>query len=72
MTEQDLIGRIQAMAHRYEMPFDKMVRDLRKRDAIPMLQEQILCAKALDLIVAGVTVRPKPDADPSLPVSAEG
>lgn len=62
VTEQDLVERVQDMSARYNVTFDKMVKDLRKREALPMLQEQILCRKALDLIASNVTVRPKLEA----------
>ena len=62
VTEQDLVERVQDMSARYNVTFDKMVKDLRKREALPMLQEQILCRKALDLIASNVTVRPPSEA----------
>ncbi|MEO6055018.1 MAG: hypothetical protein ABIP97_13505, partial [Chthoniobacterales bacterium] len=56
VSEEELAQQVAGMAMRYKVTFDKMVKDLRKRNAIPMIQEQILCRKALDLIAANVTV----------------
>ncbi|MEO6847518.1 MAG: trigger factor [Chthoniobacterales bacterium] len=56
VAEEELIQQISGMATRYKVTFDKMVKDLRKRNAISLIQEQILCRKALDLIASNVTV----------------
>jgi len=60
VTEQDLAMRVTALASRYGISVQKMVKDLRRRDAFGALREQILTGKALDLLVSNVTVRGEP------------
>ena len=57
VTEQDVAQRVLEMASRYEIPVNKLVKDLQRRDGFGPLREQILTGKALDLLVANVTVR---------------
>lgn len=57
VTEQDVTHRVLEMAARYEIPVNKLVKDLQRRDGFGPLREQILAAKALDLLAANVTVR---------------
>lgn len=57
VTEQDIIFHITQMAARYEVPVQKFVKDLQKRNAIGQIREQLLVGKALDFVVSNVTVR---------------
>lgn len=57
VTEQDVAQRVIEMASRYEIPVNKLVKDLQRRDGFGPLREQILTGKALDLITGNVTVR---------------
>ncbi len=57
VTEQDVTHRILEMAARYEIPVNKLVKDLQRRDGFGPLREQILTGKALDLLAGNVTVR---------------
>lgn len=57
VTDTDMIMAISEMAHRYEIPVKKLIKDLQARDGIGPIREQILMGKALDLIAANVTVR---------------
>lgn len=57
VTEQDVAQRVIEMASRYEIPVNKLVKDLQRRDGFGPLREQILTGKALDLLTANVTVR---------------
>jgi trigger factor len=57
VTEQDVAQRVLEMASRYEIPVKKLAKDLQGRDGFGPLREQILAGKALDLLVANVTVR---------------
>ncbi len=57
LQEQDVAQRVLEMAARYEIPVNKLVKDLQRRDGFAPLREQILIGKALDLLVANVTVR---------------
>lgn len=57
VTEQDVTHRVLEMAARYEIPVNKLVKDLQRRDGFGPLREQILTGKALDLLAGNVTVR---------------
>jgi trigger factor len=56
VTEMDLRRRISALAQRARMAFDKMVKELQKRNAIDQIRDEILTAKALDLVASQVTI----------------
>ncbi len=61
VTQQELAFHVTQLAARYQVPVQKFVKDLQKRDAFGQIREQILAGKALDLIAANVTVR-EPEA----------
>ena len=58
VTEMELRGRIAQMARKYEMSFDKMLKELQKREAMDQISEEIITAKTLEFIAkeASVTV----------------
>ncbi|MDD5198351.1 MAG: trigger factor [Terrimicrobiaceae bacterium] len=64
VTEQDLAFHVTQLAARYQVPVQKFVKDLQKRDAFGQIREQILVGKALDFITSNVTVR-EPSAQPA-------
>ncbi len=64
VVETDVASRVLEMAQRYEIPVNKLVKDLQNRDGFGPLREQILIGKALDLLAANVTVR-EPAANPA-------
>ena len=66
VSEQDVAQRVLAMASRYQIPVNKLVKDLQRRDGFGPLREQLLVGKALDLLTANVTVREP--AEPSTAV----
>ena len=57
VAEQDIAQRVYQMAAQYEIPVNKLVKDLQKKNGFGPLREQILMGKALDLLSANVTVR---------------
>ncbi len=57
VSEQDVAQRVLEMASRYQIPVNKLVKDLQRRDGLGPLREQILVGKALDLLASNVTVR---------------
>ncbi len=65
VAEQEVAQRVIEMASRYEIPVNKLVKDLQRRDGFGPLREQILIGKALDLLVANVTVREPSAATPA-------
>ncbi len=56
-TQQELAFHVTRMAERYQIPVNKMIKDLQKRNAIGNIQEQIVVGKALDFVASNVTVR---------------
>jgi trigger factor len=57
VTEQDLAIHITQLAARYQIPVQKFVKDLQKRNAIGQIREQLLVGKALDFVTSNVTVQ---------------
>ena len=57
VTEQDLAFHVTQLAARYQIPVQKFVKDLQKRNAIGQIREQLLVGKALDFVASNVTVR---------------
>ena len=63
--------RAQSLAALYQIPLDKFLKDLQKRDGVPELYEQILHEKALDLLEKNAAIEevppsasPAPGANP--------
>ena len=50
VTEMELRTRIAQLARKYEMTFDKMLKELQKRGALDQISEEILTAKTLDFV----------------------
>ncbi len=57
VTQQELAFHVTRMAERYQIPVNKMVKDLQKRNAIGTIRDQILVGKALDFVASNATVR---------------
>jgi len=56
VTQQELAFHVTQLAARYQVPVQKFVKDLQKRDAFGQIREQILAGKALDFITANVSL----------------
>lgn len=56
VTEAELRARIDVLAKRYQMSFDKMLKELKKRDALDQIQEEILTGKTLDFLAKEASV----------------
>jgi trigger factor len=57
VTREELQQRVAAMAARYGMSFDKMLKELEKREALDSVQEEILTGKVLDFLSSNVSVQ---------------
>jgi trigger factor len=57
---EELFGRVAALAERYEMTYEKMLKELQKRDAMEQIGEEILTAKVLDFLAANASVTTAP------------
>jgi trigger factor len=62
VTQEELLGRVAAMAQRYQMTFEKMLKELQSRNGLDQIQEEMLTAKALDFLVANASVTTAPVA----------
>jgi trigger factor len=56
VTKEELYGRIAAMAQKYGMTFEKMFKELEKRNAVSQMHEEFLTGKALEFLVANAQV----------------
>ncbi len=56
VTEAELKQSILAMARRYDMTFEKMLKELQKRNAIDQISEDVLTAKTLEFVASHALV----------------
>lgn len=71
VTETELRTRINQLARRYEMSFDKMLKELQKRNALDQIREEIITTKTLDLLAKEATVTVSSTPEP-VAAGAEG
>jgi trigger factor len=62
VTQEEILGRVASMAQRYQMSFEKMMKELQGRNAIDQIHEEMLTAKALDFLVSNASVTTAPVA----------
>ncbi|HET6408162.1 MAG TPA: hypothetical protein VFG14_09800, partial [Chthoniobacteraceae bacterium] len=62
VKREELLGRVASLAQRYQMSFEKMAKELEKRNALDQIHEEMLTAKALDFLVANASVTTAPVA----------
>jgi len=60
VSQDEILKRAQALATLYQIPLDKFLKDLQKRDGVPELYEQILHEKALDLLEKNAVIEEGP------------
>ena len=72
VSEEEILKRAQSLAALYQIPLEKFLKDLQKRNGVPELYEQILHEKALDLLEKNAVIEdvpasgsPAPGANPS-------
>lgn len=56
VTREELNRRIAMMAIRYQMPVEKLQKELEKREALDSVNEEILTGKVLDFLLANASV----------------
>jgi trigger factor len=71
IEKAELLGRVAVLAERYNMPFEKMLKELERRDALDQIREEILTAKVLDFLVANAKVTNVPAGGNALPAASE-
>lgn len=62
IKREELLGRVAALAQRYQMSFEKMAKELEKRNALDQIHEEMLTAKTLDFLVSNASVTTAPVA----------
>ncbi|HZH98460.1 MAG TPA: trigger factor [Fimbriimonadaceae bacterium] len=62
VTREELFGRIATLAQRYQMTFEKMLKELEKRNGLDQINEEILTAKVLDFLLTNASVTDAPPA----------
>ena len=68
VSQDEILKRAQSLATLYQIPLDKFLKDLQKRDGVPELYEQILHDKALDLLEKSAVIEDvPPSASPGSP-----
>jgi trigger factor len=55
-TREDVLGRIAGIAKRAEMPIEKAIKEVSKRQMLPQIENDIITAKALDFVLAHAVV----------------
>ncbi|MEW6302460.1 MAG: trigger factor [Verrucomicrobiota bacterium] len=60
VDQQEVAHRVMAMAQQYQMPPDKMIEELKKRDGFGEIHEQIMTSKVLDLLQLHASVEEVP------------
>jgi trigger factor len=56
VTDKELRTRVDSLAKKYQMPFDKMLKELDKRGALDQIGEELLTSKTLDFVAKEATV----------------
>lgn len=56
VTKEEFNERIEMMAMRYQMPKDKLIKELSDRDALDQVNEEILTGKTLDFLASNASV----------------
>ena len=56
MTREELLGRVALLAQKYEMTFEKMLKELQKRGGLDQISEDVLTAKTLEFVASHAVV----------------
>jgi trigger factor len=64
VSQEEILKRAQSLATLYQIPLDKFLKDLQKRDGVPELYEQILHEKTLDLLEKNAVIEEVPLSAP--------
>jgi trigger factor len=62
VSREELFGRVATLAERAQIGFEKMLKELEKRNALDQIQEEIVTGKTLDFLVANASVTAAPTA----------
>jgi trigger factor len=62
VSREELFGRVATLAERAQIGFEKMLKELEKRNALEQIQEEIVTGKTLDFLVSNASVTAAPPA----------
>ena len=68
VTQEELLAQVNALAQRYQMPREKLIRNLQERNAFGQIEEEILLGKTLAFLVGNAKVETVALDDPALKV----
>ena len=63
VSQEEILKRAQSLAVLYQIPLEKFLKDLQKRNGVPELYEQILHEKALDLLEKNAATEDVPPSE---------
>jgi len=72
VSQEEVLQRIQTLASMYQIPADKFVKDLQKRNGIIEIFDQIQNEKVLDLLQQQAKIEDVAPADPAAPATPAG
>jgi trigger factor len=72
VSQEEILKRAQSLATLYQIPLEKFLKDLQKRNGVPELYEQILHEKALDLLEKDAAIEDVPPSAPPAPGANPG
>ncbi len=64
VEQQEILERVQAMAQQYQMPIQKLIKQLEERNGVSEIHEQILVGKVLDFLQLHAQVEEVPASAP--------
>jgi len=72
VSQEEILKRAQSLATLYQIPLEKFLKDLQKRDGVPELYEQILHEKVLDLLEKNAVIEDGSPPSASAPGGTPG
>ena len=63
--QQEILERVQAMAQQYQMPIQKLIKQLEERGGFGEIHEQIIVGKVLDFLQLQASVEEVPASAPA-------
>ncbi len=66
VTQEELLGQLDAMSQRYQMPRQKLIQNLQERNALGQVEEELLLGKTLAFLVENATLETVALDDPAI------
>ncbi|NBV24034.1 MAG: trigger factor [Proteobacteria bacterium] len=65
VEQQEILERVQAMAQQYQMPIQKLIKQIEERNGFGEIHEQILVGKVLDFLQLQANIKEVPASTPA-------